>query len=290
MRTMKTVLCGLALVAPCAVAQSPSRDGPLLAGVALEPTASYYFFYPAGSLRLVGWDRDSMAIHGHGKRSDFHLGRSPKGGKFFIEPAQGETSTPIDLVVYYPRRGTVSVKAASATIVASDVSGSYSTVSGTVRLTGSVSSLEAETMDGNIDLDVNTPWLRAHTSSGHLLIRGAPQDVDASTISGTLDIASSAILRGRFASVTGDIRYAATPARGALADFSGHAGTIDFLLPRNVSGRFDLSSVTGEIANGFTEARPVASGPRRLRLSLGRGDAQFTVRTFKGTIRVRPAQ
>ena len=194
---MKTVLCGLALAAPCAVAQSPSRDGPLLAGVALEPTASYYFFYPAGSLRLVGWDRDSMAIHGHGKRSDFHLGRSPKGGKFFIEPAQGETSTPIDLVVYYPRRGTVSVKAASATIVASDVSGSYSTVSGTVRLTGSVSSLEAETMDGNIDLDVNTPWLRAHTSSGHLLIRGAPQDVDASTISGTLDIASSAILRGR---------------------------------------------------------------------------------------------
>jgi hypothetical protein len=88
--------------------------------------------------------------------------------------------------------------------------------------------------------------------------------------------------------VTGDIRYAATPAPTSLGDFSSHGGTIDFLLPRDVSGKFDLSSVTGDIANGFTQVRPVALGPRHLRISLGRGDAQFTVRTFKGTIRLRP--
>ena len=35
-------------------------------------------------------------------------------------------------------------------------------------------------------------------------------------------------------------------------------------------------------------SNPSPSGPHRLRVNLGRGEAQFTVRTFKGTIRLRP--
>jgi hypothetical protein len=286
---MKTLMTALLLSAPAAMAQSPATDGPVLASLALEPTASFSFFHPAGSIRLVGWDRDSIVVRGHGSRKDFFFGGSRTGGKMGVEArAAGDSSKPIHLVVYFPRRGSVNVKTATADITASDLSGRYSAVAGSVRVTGSVSSLDVETMSGNLDVQASTPWLRARTGQGHLLIRGSPQDVDASTVGGALDIATSTILRGRFASVTGDIRYAATPAPSALADFSSHGGTIDFLLPRNVSGRFDISSVTGEIANGFTQVSPAAVGPHRLRLNLGRGEAQFTVRTFKGTVRLRP--
>jgi DUF4097 and DUF4098 domain-containing protein YvlB len=187
-----------------------------------------------------------------------------------------------------PRHGSVSVKTVSADIDARDIGGWFYTVSGTIHLQGTVASAEAESMGGNIDVDLLAPWVRAKTGDGHLLVRGAPQDVDASTIGGDLDIATPTVLRGRFSSVTGDIRYATTPATGALFEFSNHSGAVDFLLPRNTSGRFDLSSVTGTIANGFAELRPAASGPHSMRLNLGHGDAQFTVRTFKGIIRLRP--
>jgi len=143
-------------------------------------------------------------------------------------------------------------------------------------------------MSGDLDLNVNVPWMRARTGSGRLLLRGSAQDVDASTIEGALDIATDAILRGRFASVAGDIRYSAAPAPGSLFEFSNHSGAIDFLLPRDVSARVDLSSITGAIENGFLQARPVASTAHNLRVSLGSGEAQITVRTFKGTIRLRP--
>lgn len=286
---MKTLIAALVCAAPVALAQNPSADGPVLASRALEPTASFSFYHPAGSIRLIGWDRDSIVVRGHGSSADFSFGGSPSGGKMFIhDPAPGDSSKPVHLVVYYPRRGSVNVRTATADITASDVSGRYNSVSGGIRIAGSVASLEAETMSGNVDIQASTPWLRARTGQGRLLIRGAPQDVDASTVGGALDIATSTILRGRFATVTGDIRYAATPAPTALGDFSSHGGTIDFLLPRDVSGKFDLSSVTGEIANGFTQVKPASVGPHRLRLNLGRGEAQFTVRTFKGTIRLRP--
>jgi hypothetical protein len=67
-----------------------------------------------------------------------------------------------------------------------------------------------------------------------------------------------------------------------------HSGGVDLLLPQNASGVFALSSVVGPIENGFTSVRPIASATHSMRLSLGRGGSQVTVRTFKGTIRLRP--
>jgi hypothetical protein len=143
-------------------------------------------------------------------------------------------------------------------------------------------------MSGNVDLNVVTPWARARTGDGNLLIRGEPQDVDASTIGGTLSIASAAILRGQFGSVSGDVHYAGSPAAAAIFDFSNHSGAIDLLLAKSVSGVFSLSSILGAIENGFSEIRPISSTPHSIRVSLGRGGAQVAARTFKGTIRLRP--
>ena len=111
--------------------------------------------------------------------------------------------------------------------------------------------------------------------------------MDASTIGGTLDVATATILRGRFTSVTGDIRYAAAFAPRSLFEFSDHSGSVEFLLPRDVSARFELSSVEGDIDNGFMQLRPAAAGVHSLSLRLGTGDANVVVRTFRGEIRLR---
>ncbi len=129
---------------------------------------------------------------------------------------------------------------------------------------------------------------KARTGRGHMVVRGMPQDVDASTVGGPLDVASSSIMRGRFGSVTGDIRYAASPAPGAVFDFSDHAGAVSLLLPRSTSSRLELSSVTGPIANGFAQIRPAGAGAHTLTVRLGAGEAHMAVRTFKGAIRLGP--
>jgi len=267
-----------------------AADGPVLGAIGIDPTAGIKVFNPAGTVRIVAWDRDSVVVRGHVATSQqFFFGGGRQGAKLGTEDRKGaKESGRSDLVIFAPRRGKLSVKTVSAGIVGDGISGWFYSVSGSIRLTGIVSSVEVETMNGSIDLDVTTPWLRARTGDGHLLIRGAPQDVDASTISGTLDVVAPKIMRAQFVSVSGDIRWVGSPAAGAVFDFSNHSGAVELMLPTTASAALTLASVSGAIDNGFTRIRPVAAEPHSLRLNLGRGDAHLSARTFKGPIRLRP--
>lgn len=271
-------------------ANPSAADGPVLGARALEPTAAINIFNPAGTIRLVGWDRDSIVVRGHVARSqELAFSGGSRGMKIgILDQEVQKPLPPSDFVIYLPKRAIVSPKTVTADISGTDVSGTFYSVSGTIRLRGAATSIDAESMNGSVDIDVGAPWVHARTGQGHLLIRGTPQDVDASTIGGTLDVASPAILRGRFASVSGDIHYVGLPAWGGIFEFSNHSGAVDFLFPRSVSARIDLSSVVGAIENGFVQVRPAAAGPHSLHINLGRGDAQITARTFKGVIRLRP--
>jgi hypothetical protein len=277
--------------APAAAAQT-TTPGPVLRAHALEPTAAVKIFDPAGSVRLVAWEHDSIVVRGRVPPSErFFFAGSARGVKLGVEDrVDGKDSAPCDLVIYLPRHGRLSVKTASASITGSDVSGWFYSASGTIHLSGTATSIEAESMGGDIVLDVNTPWVRARTGDGRLLLRGAPQDADVSTIAGTLDISTSSILRGRFASVTGNIHYRGAPAVGGIFEFSNHSGAVDLLLSRDAGGVLDLSTVIGEIENGYTQLRPVVDARgrgRSLHLELERDGGHITVRTFKGTIRLR---
>jgi hypothetical protein len=281
----------LALAATGATrAQTPA---PVLAARALDVGAPINIFNPAGSVHIIAWDRDSMVVRGRvPKSARFYYGGSARGVKFGLDGGpDGRDAPPCDLVVYVPRGSPVAAKSASAAITGESASGSFYSATGSIHLTGTASSVEAETISGDLNLDVTAPWIRARTGDGHLLLRGSPQDVDASTIGGTLDIASPELSRGRFASVTGDIHYVGAPRAGAILDFSNHSGAVELLLPRPARGVFDLSTVVGEIVNGLSSVRPAldATGnARTLRLDLGPNGGHVSVRTFKGAIRVMP--
>jgi hypothetical protein len=277
----------VAISAPTATAQDP-----VLRARALTDTASVKMYNPAGSVRIVGWDRDSIVVRGHVARGEhFYFSGDAGGVKLGIrDRADDRAPAACNLVIYLPRRSRISVKTVSAGIAGTDVSGWFYSVSGSIHLSGSATSIDAQTMSGDLDLDVAVPWVRAQTGDGRLLLHGAPQDADASTIAGTLDVASAAIVRGRFFSVTGDIRYTGAPPSGGLLEFSNHSGQVDLLLPRAVVGFFDLSTITGQIENGLTQLRPasdVAGRGQTLKLNLGRDGGRVTVRTFKGTIHLR---
>lgn len=283
------LILGLTVLAPVARAQS-AADGPILAARAVPPTVQIKMWSTAGHLRLVAWDRDSVVVRGRVAASErFFFSLDGGALKLGVEARPGAGTTGrSDLVIHVPRRSGVSVKTVSAEIVADGVTGWFYSVSGSIRLSGRASSIDAESMTGSLDLDVTTPWIHARTGDGHLLLRGEPQDADASTIGGTLSIATRTLVRGQFASVSGDIRYVGTPAAASIFEFTNHSGGVDLLLPPNASASLTLSSITGPIENGFTPVRPIASTPRSMRLSLGRGEAQVAVRTFRGTIRIHP--
>ncbi|HEY4129576.1 MAG TPA: DUF4097 family beta strand repeat-containing protein [Gemmatimonadaceae bacterium] len=278
-----------ALLAICPTLAHAQADGPVLSARAADPTVSLKLWNTTGHLRIVGWDKDSVVVRGFvGRGNQFTMVGAGSAIKVMIENSNPSSPAASNIVVYFPRHGKVAVKAVSSDIAATDASGWFYSASGSIRLSGTVSSAEVESVSGSIDLDVTTPWLRARTGDGHLILRGAPEDADVATIGGALDIAARGIARGQFGSVSGDIRFAGTPPRGAILDFSNHSGAVDLMLPSDVSAAVMLSSVAGGIENGFTQVRPASQSPRALRLNLGLGESQLTARSFKGTIRIRP--
>jgi hypothetical protein len=287
------VALAFAVLGPTSVvlSQKPAAEFKLLAAKGAAPDVGLKIFVASGSVRLVAWDHDSIVVRGRIAPAGrlFFGGRSRSSYKLGVEPrTPGGPDAPADLVIYVPRRAELSVKGVDASITAAGVGGWFYTVSGAIQLSGDAAHVEAESIRGDVALDVSAMQVKARTGRGHMVIRGSPEDVDASTVGGPLDIQTSTILRGRFGSVTGDIRYAAAPAPGGVFEFSNHAGTVDVLLPRATSTNLQLSSVTGTIQNGFSQVRPVSAGPHDLTVRLGAGEAHITVRSFKGAIRLLP--
>src|SRR5689334_4067515 len=218
MRYSLAVASCMVLCATRATAAQDVDDGPVLRARHASARLQVKVINLAGAVRLVGWDKDSIVVRGRVARSDdFYFGGRDSVIKFGIdERSDGRPLGRSDLVVYLPRHAQTSLKTVDGDITGSNVSGWFYTVAGNVRLGGSASTIEVQSMSGNVDLNVMTPWVHARTGDGNLLVRGEPQDVDASTIGGTLSIASSAILRGQFGSVAGNIQYAGAPAASAI--------------------------------------------------------------------------
>src|SRR3954462_5963428 len=103
--------------APRAGAQSPA-DGRLLAARRVLPTVVFKIWNPAGHIRLVAWNRDSVVVRGRvAKHENFFFAGDSEGVKLGIERhwTTGNAASS-DFVVYLPSRGRVSVKTVSASI------------------------------------------------------------------------------------------------------------------------------------------------------------------------------
>jgi hypothetical protein len=261
---------------------------PVSRGVRVNADVALKVSVPAGSIRLVGWDADSVHVRGTiGKGDTFYFGAGASGGKFGIDEASGRTPQPAQLIAYIPRGGRVSVRTIGAAIEASDIAGWFTTVAGNIRVGGQASEVQAEAIDGSITLSVTTPYARARTGSGTLVAGGRIEDLLASTVSGPLTVTATGLGRARLESVTGAIIFDASVDRAASIAVDNHSGSVELRLSSDVAADFDLTSVAGTITNGFEKRLPTKSRQGRgeeLSFYTDPKGAQVIVRTFKGPI------
>src|SRR5215472_13051064 len=167
---------------------------------ALTPGAGVKIFVPAGRVHLVGWDKDTLVVRGAIARgSTFYYGAFRGGVKISVDPDSGSAT----LDVYVPRSSIVSIKAVGADIDATDVSGWFYGVSSLIRLDGTVRNLEAESISGDLTINVTAPWVRARTGQGRLTVGGQVVDVSATTINGAIDLTTAGLDRARLSTVNG---------------------------------------------------------------------------------------
>jgi Toastrack DUF4097 len=295
-RTLPGLLAALALPVAPVSAQSTGTTGTarqVSERRALEPHGLLRIWNLTGSVRVVGWDRDSVAITGDvPPQRNFYCAGGNRAMKCAVEvpPGSEEQGPAVNLEARVPRGAQLWIKTSGGGITVSDFAGdldAYS-VSGAITVDGAAHSVTAESMAGAIDVSGTVTTLRARTAAGAITVTAAVQDATASSVSGDVTLTGGRIQRGLIESIDGGIRWNGAIPAGASLDFNTHGGAVQLTLPASTSAEVSINTYEGSLQNDFG---PAGLGPspdlqgKTLDLTLGLGGpTRVGIRTFKGRI------
>ena len=278
-------------LAACVAAATPAHaQTKLNRGMQLDATGAVRIYNNVGSVKVTGWNRDSVSVRGTlGKGNTLHMGGRGAGMKMFIEGIDDRNPAPADIEVMVPARAKVWVKTATARIDVTGVLGSLDlyVVGGDIRVTGNPADVNAEAIDGSITIVGSPAWVRAKSASGDVSLDGSSSDVTVTTVSGKIDVDGTRFERAKFETVTGSIRFAGSFTRGGLANFDSHSGSVEIGIPAGSPADFEIASIAGSITNKLTPSRPVPGKYGRgaeLVTASGSGGSRVVVRSFKGPV------
>ncbi|MEO7360738.1 MAG: DUF4097 family beta strand repeat-containing protein [Gemmatimonadaceae bacterium] len=261
-------------------------------GWALNAEGAVKVHGDAGSIRIIGWERDSVTVTGTvATASRFFSGGDRNGVKMGIETNSGP-SKPSDLVVHVPARARVWVRSASANIDVSTFSGELdiSTVGGTVHIRSTPTELRAESMNGTLDVTASPAYLRLKSATGAIRWNGSSDDVGIITVSGRVVVNASTVHRARVESIDGDIRLAAGFAVKSTLEIDTHSGNVTLAVSKGSSATFEVSARGCELfgaRQGQDRAFTTALPPRNFYSSIGQlmlGKPSIVVRSYKGYV------
>ena len=279
---------GLLAQRPVALRGATQRDAavppPFVVGYRTAPDVSLRIYAPAGRLRIVVWERDSVAILGtQSDRATRFGGGSSTHLKIGVEPrVAGDTTLPVvDWEVMVPARARVWAKMIDGTMaVVGTTAGVAARQRGEFELYTVRGEIRAHDVRGVLSVEsIDAPVTIARTF-GDVRVRGGRGAVDLDQITGTLSVATvsgavalrAARADGRVETIGGAIAVELPSLSGKQLELQTHAGAITLTLDAKSAPQLLLSP----------RAQPT-------RGEAVQGSAQYgtlMARSFKGTIRV----
>lgn len=293
------VLTLLLIAAPAAAANRPvSERGAMPADgqVAIENIA--------GSVKVIGWDRDEISVTGtlgdDVERLDFSAGARARVEVVYKERhgRKGESARNLlgegggaDLTVQVPRGCRLEVEVVAAGVDVSGLGGEIevTSVSGDVDVRGACRRLEVECVSGNVEIDGAGLVTEVGTVSGNLKVRCDDAALEVQTVTGeaTVDCANLRSLEAN--TVNGTITLAGRPARGAVIEAESVNGSLTLAVPGDVGAAFEVTTFNGGIENAFGQ-KPTRTDRytpgEELHFTNGDGGAEVRLNTLNGQIRI----
>ncbi|MFH2051824.1 MAG: DUF4097 family beta strand repeat-containing protein [bacterium] len=249
----------------------------------------------AGSITVEGWDREEVQLDGvlgdDVEDLEFESGAGTRIEVVYPRHVRN-IDEGADLTIKVPRGSRVEIDGVSCTISVEKVTGAVfaASVSGQVTVSGTLKEVSAETISGDLDLDVDCPEVSAKSISGEILVRGRILKLGASTVSGDLDLAAERFIELDLQSVTGDVDVAGDLDPSGSFTFDLHGGDLTLSVPGSLDADLEIETFTGDIEDDFggKVERSSAYGPgKEMFLTLGAGKARVRISSFSGDVTIR---
>ena len=266
--------------------------------IAIAPDVAVRINNLEGTVRIIGWDHDSLAVRGTVPAgAEFYFGGRDRLAKMGVErDPKAKPSGPAFLEVTVPRSARVWVRTNAGGIEGTGLAGELELISvgGTIKVDCACRLVSAETIDGGVEVTGGAQVVRARTGSGQITLMklGTVSELTAITVSGPILVAGVTASTGRLETVSGNVTFHAGVDHRGRFEVQTHGGDVELRLPADIEAEFDLHSLGGTVLFGLLAkpgdvSKPISSGKPIMRAT-GGGGAQITVRSFKGAIRVLP--
>ena len=280
------------------LAASPAvRAGtPINERAAANPAGSVEVSNVAGTVRVIGWDRNEVEVTGElgvgAEKLEFAVADKVTRIKV-IRPSKTSNVEDTDLVVRVPAASRLSVNTVSADIEVQGLLGAQRLQSVSAEISTAAAGEDVECKSVSGDVTVNGSFkkglLTITTVSGDATALRVAGEVNANTVSGDITLGLGETNRSRVRSTSGDLTMAALLAADGKLDAESISGDVRLELVGAVDAEFDLSSFNGEIRNCFgpkaVSTSEYAPG-KELRFRDGQGTALVRIKTMNGDINV----
>lgn len=280
---MRAILFSLLLPAALQAQQKISN------GFQLDADGSLRIQVPVGTVRIIGWDRDSVSVSGTiapGGGSWYGGGRG-RAGKLGLETRdQSGTGPGADVEIRVPAHARLWVKTVSASVNIEGSQGEVDCISvaGSLRIEGQPRVLSAETMDGIVVVEGASGVMRIRTGGGNISVRGPGGDITASSVGGTVDVTADKLERARLESVTGAVRFSGNIVRGGALEAETHSAEVMLRFLGGLDAEVTMVSVAGQAFNKLTEKGSAQPRGKTAVFVAGEGGATVSARSFKGNV------
>lgn len=200
-------------------------------------------------------------------------------------------SVDISYVVTAPAGTRVSASSVSGDVSVRDIKGdlSVASVSGEVMVTGAARLSVAKSVSGDVSIvnAASAGAMAAGSVSGDVRFEQvkAPQ-IGAESVSGSIFVTNAAVERATLKSVSGDITFTGTIARGGRYEFQSHSGDVRVGALGQAGLDLQLSTFSGTLHATPVVTMRTGQSRTTLRGTVGDGGAVLAATTFSGDVTI----
>jgi DUF4097 and DUF4098 domain-containing protein YvlB len=248
----------------------------------------------AGSVEVAVWEKAGIEIKGTLGDDVETIDISATANGIQVRVRNKPDSRNVDdtdLHLRIPPGASIEVETVSADIVVEGMEGEsvvLHTVSGDVEASASPQRLEIQSVSGDVEFGGAVSRTSIETVSGEISLNGVGGEVVISTVSGDVSLIAKEVERGRFESVSGDLKLDLVVGDGGRVASDSMSGDIVLRLPAAQKAEFAAQTFSGDISSDFGEAVSVSNGPGSvLEYQEGRTGASIRLESFSGDIDIR---
>jgi hypothetical protein len=269
------------------------------AGHRAAPDCSIRLQGPIATVRVTGWDRDSIAVSGSlpkGARLDNMFGNDPglalRGVKMLVEGAPGQVRPSGIIELRVPFGARVVIHTGSSDIEVTGLTGELdiTMLGGSARVSASPRILSVDAIYATIALEGSPERVRLKSFEGDITMRGGSLNAEFSTAQGNIRVGGGLFDRAKFDATTGSVSFSGDLMPTASFLIGTHSAPVELLLSLKANVVVEATTSTGTIENSFTKQEP-STGPggkgQHVSTGMGKGAARIVIESYKGNVRIQ---